>query len=74
MLLEDEISSWEDFRRSLRKEDQEAFDRIMDSARRRASSAQVATRLNPFEAIVMTALVDIVREKGESDGSDRNTI
>lgn len=73
MLLEEEISSWDDFRRSLRREDQEAFDRIMDAARRRASSSQVATRLNPFEAIVMSALVDIAKNGPAENRSDRNT-
>ena len=63
MLLEDEIRSWETFRRALRKEDQEAFDRLMDMVRSHASASSNAARLNPFEAMVMAALVDLTREK-----------
>jgi hypothetical protein len=63
MLLEEEIRSWETFRRALRKEDQEAFDRLMDMVRSHASASSNAARLNPFEAMVMAALVDLAREK-----------
>jgi hypothetical protein len=67
MLLEDEIRSWETFRRALRKEDQEAFDRLMDMVRNHASASSNAARLNPFEAMVMAALVDLAREKVERE-------
>ena len=62
-LLEDEIRSWEIFRRALRKEDQEAFDRLMEKVRMHASASSNAARLNPFEALVMAALVDLMRER-----------
>jgi len=67
MLLEDEIRSWETFRRALRKEDREAFDRLMDMVRNHASASSNAARLNPFEAMVMAALVDLAREKAERE-------
>ena len=41
-LLEDEIRSWETFRRALRKEDQEAFDRLMEKVRTHASASSNA--------------------------------
>jgi hypothetical protein len=66
MLMEDEISSWREYRRALRREDQEAFDAIMDSARNHASASQIACRLNPFEAMVMSALIDLRKERGGS--------
>ena len=71
MLLEEEISSWEGFRRTLRKEDQEAFDRLMDSVRRHASASSVAARLNPFESLVMAALVELSRRSREGKDKDR---
>jgi len=62
MLLEDEISSWDAFRRALRKEDREAFDSLMDGVRTRASASSNAARLNPFESMVMAALVELMRK------------
>lgn len=67
MLLEEEIRSWETFRRALRKEDQEAFDRLMESVRMHASASSNAARLNPFEAMVMAALVDLMKERMERE-------
>ncbi|MCU0799312.1 MAG: hypothetical protein MUC62_06530 [Candidatus Thermoplasmatota archaeon] len=62
MLLDEEIASWEQFRRALRKEDREAFDELMDSVRTRASASSNAARLNPFESMVMAALVELMRK------------
>ncbi len=70
MLLEEEIASWEPFRRALRKEDREAFDSIMDSVRRHASASSNASRLNPFESMVMAALVDL-KKRSMEDRSER---
>ena len=47
----------------MRKEDQEAFDRVMDMIRSRASASSNAARLNPFESMVMAVLVDLARER-----------
>ena len=66
-LMEDEIGSWDAFRRALRREDQEAFDRLMDRVRRHASASSNAARLNPFESLVMSALVDMMRELHERE-------
>jgi hypothetical protein len=70
MLMEDEISSWLDYRKALRREDQEAFDEIMNSARNHASASQIACRMNPFETMIMSALIDLMkgRRTGASDG------
>jgi hypothetical protein len=62
MLLDEEIASWEQFRRALRKEDREAFDSLMDGVRTRASASSNAARLNPFESMVMAALVELMRK------------
>ena len=71
MLLEEEIRSWDPFRRALRKEDQAAFDALMDTVRRHASASSNAARLNPFEAVVMAALVDLARERMDSGSDDK---
>ena len=62
MLLEEEIHTWKSFRKALRKEDREAFDRLMDKVRRHASASSNAARLNPFESLVMAALVELERK------------
>jgi hypothetical protein len=62
MLLEEEISSWSGFRRALRKEDQIVFDRVMDCARKHASAAQLASRMNPFEALIMSAIIEMMKD------------
>ncbi|MGA1793425.1 MAG: hypothetical protein ACMUHM_05695 [Thermoplasmatota archaeon] len=70
MLLEDEIRSWEAFRRALRKEDREAFDRLMDKVRRHASASSNAARLNPFESMVMAALIELERDASSQEGGE----
>jgi hypothetical protein len=40
-VLESLINDWQNFRKALRKEDREAFDRLMDKARNLASAAGV---------------------------------
>ncbi len=67
MLLEDEIRSWEAFRRALRKEDREAFDRLMNRVRMHSSASSNVARLNPFEALVMAALVDMMRDRMDNE-------
>lgn len=51
--LEALIKDWQGFRKALRKEDAEAFDRIMDKARGLASAAGYDPRLDPMKSVVM---------------------
>ncbi|NHI92097.1 MAG: hypothetical protein EAX96_06305 [Candidatus Lokiarchaeota archaeon] len=52
MLLENEISSWSAFQKSLKKqEDREAFDEIMNNARLLADAGTMVTR--PFISQIM---------------------
>ena len=74
MLLEDEIASWEQFRRALRKEDREAFDELMNGVRTRASASSNAARLNPFESMVMAALIELMRKRTGQDPVDEDRI
>jgi hypothetical protein len=60
-LLELEKSSWSQFRRALRKEDQEAFDALWRWARHHSAPLSMAGRPVPFEGVVMAMLVEMAR-------------
>jgi hypothetical protein len=68
-----EEEAWKDFRRALRKEDQEAFDALWRLVRRHAAPAAMASRPMPFESAVMAMLVGLQRSlldlKKEKDGA-----
>jgi hypothetical protein len=55
-VLEALISDWQGFRKALRKEDQAAFDRLMDKARGLASAAGYDSRTDQMELVVMSIL------------------
>ena len=56
--LEGEIAKWEGFRKALRAEDSEAFDKMMNACRLHASAGSMATRPVLFEAMMMSILLD----------------
>jgi DNA repair ATPase RecN len=64
-VLEELISDWERFRKALRKEDREAFDRLMEKARTHASAASYDARVDPSESLFMSILVELERELEE---------
>jgi DNA repair ATPase RecN len=64
-VLEELISDWERFRKALRKEDREAFDRLMEKARAHASAASYDARADPSESLFMSILVELERELEE---------
>jgi hypothetical protein len=64
-VLEDMIGEWQGFRKALRKEDREAFDRLMDRARMHASAASYDTRVDPIESLFMSILLEQEKEIGE---------
>ena len=64
-VLETLIKDWQGFRKALRKEDAEAFDRLMDKARGLASAAGYDPRLDPMESVVMSILVQMEKELEE---------
>jgi len=66
--LEREVGSWKDFRRSLSRRDQEAFDRIMEGVLSHSGAASNAGRENPFEVMVMSALIDLARRRAGGRG------
>jgi len=58
MLLDSIIMELGDFRRALRRRDQEVFDRIMDMAREHASASTVAAAIDPMDIIVLSILIE----------------
>lgn len=53
-----EEESWKPFRRALRKEDRELFDELFAAARYHTAACTCAGRPVPFEAILMSILVE----------------
>ena len=49
---------WNDFKRALRNIDREAFEELMNHARRHASAGSNMINPNPFEPVVMSILVE----------------
>jgi hypothetical protein len=49
---------WNDFKRALRGGDREAFEELLNHARRHAAAGSNMATPNPFESIVMSILVE----------------
>lgn len=62
MSLEREIAAWSMFRRALRAEDRVAFDRLFVLARQHMAEAAAAARPIPFDAVVMSILLEQQKE------------
>ena len=60
-LLELEKGTWSNYRRALRREDQEAFDALWRWARHHTAPLSMAGRPVPFEGVVMSMLVELTR-------------
>jgi hypothetical protein len=56
--LEREIEGWKKFRRALRKEDQQVFDQLFEKARLHIKVGGSASRPWPFEAILISMLLE----------------
>lgn len=57
-IIDQELSSWSKYRRGLRKEDQEIFDRLFNEAKLHLAENFYAMRAVPFESIVVSMLVE----------------
>ena len=57
-VLEREYEKWKKFRRALRKEDQEAFDRLFDRARLHVQAAAYASHSWPLESILLSICLE----------------
>lgn len=75
--LEQVIAGWAPFRRALRKEDAEAFDALMDRARRHASAASYQASSDPVETALLAMLLEQEKElrglRQCRDGSSTST-
>ena len=60
-----EEESWRGFRRALRREDRELFDALFAAARYHTAACTCAGRLVPFDAIVMSILIEERRSARE---------
>jgi hypothetical protein len=57
-VLEREFEEWKKFRRALRKEDQEAFDRLFDHAKLHVHAAAYASCPWPLESILLSICLE----------------
>lgn len=57
-----EQSSWRDFRKALRKEDREVFDKLFSYAKFHSQAIGMSNKFYPLEAILMTMLIEIKKE------------
>ena len=62
VLLESIVLELAVFRRALRGEDRNAFDSIMNMARKHASSSTVAPMLDPMESMFLSILIEQQKE------------
>lgn len=57
-VLAQEYEEWKKFRRALRKEDQEVFDRLFDRAKLHVQAAAYAANPSPLEAILLAICLE----------------
>jgi hypothetical protein len=57
-LIEDAMARWSKFRRALRREDQEYFDRVFRHVRSYTQAATYQASDNPMEAILLSIALD----------------
>lgn len=60
--LQQEMDSWRPFRRALRAEEKDLFDRLFTHARTYAAEGTCAARPVPFDAIVLAMMLGQERE------------
>jgi hypothetical protein len=57
-VLEQEVQEWRQFRRGLRREDQQFLDRLFEEARLHVQAGVYASRPWPFETILLSILLE----------------
>lgn len=57
-LVQQEIDSWNRYRRALRREDQEALDDLFAAARHQAPAGAYLARETPFEVMLLSMLIE----------------
>lgn len=69
-LIEDRLKK---LRRSLRKEDQKLFDRLIRYARMQIQAGAMASNPNPFDSMAMTMLIELQKQI-DSDRKEIQTL
>ena len=69
--LEEELASWKDYRRALCKEDRQVFDRLFRHAKKHIAEASCAARPIPFDALVMSVLLEQQKEIEQLKNGDK---
>ncbi|MDH3365339.1 MAG: hypothetical protein OEM29_04980 [Thermoplasmata archaeon] len=62
LALERMVQQWNDFRRALRKDDREAFETLIRSARMHASASTYAISVDPSESAFLSMLLEHEKE------------
>lgn len=57
-LIAQEVSSWQTFRRALRREDQEHLDALFQAAKYHVAAGSYASKASPFEAMLVAMLIE----------------
>jgi len=60
-LVAQEEAYWAPFRRALRKEDQEIFDRLFGAARHHSAPAHYASHATPFDSMLLAMLLEAMK-------------
>ena len=60
-LVAQEEAYWAPFRRALRKEDQEVFDRLFAAARHHSAPAHYASHATPFDSMLLAMLLEAMK-------------
>lgn len=60
-LVAQEEAYWAPFRRALRKEDQEIFDRLFAAARHHSAPAHYASHAAPFDSMLLAMLLEAMK-------------
>jgi hypothetical protein len=60
-LVAQEEAYWAPFRRALRKEDQEIFDRLFAAARHHSAPAHYASHATPFDSMLLAMLLEAMK-------------
>jgi hypothetical protein len=63
MVLAEQHKRLGQFRRSLRKQDQELFDELFERARRHVQAAVQAANPEPMESVFISVLIEMLREE-----------
>ncbi len=62
LALERMVQQWNDFRRALRKDDREAFEALIKSARMHSSASTYAISVDPSESAFLSMLLEHEKE------------